>query len=400
MDIKDRFLEYVHIDTQSDPHSNSSPTTSKQLILAKLLVEQLNQLNLQDIELDEYGIVYATLPPTDPSKDTIGFVAHMDTSPDAPGVNIKPQFIEKYDGGKILLNKEKDIYLDPAMFPDLKEVIGDDLITTDGTTLLGADDKAGISIIMDMLQKIKDSDIKHGKIMVAFTPDEEVGCGADNFDVEKFKVDYAYTIDGGAMHEIGFENFNAFGATVTIHGRSVHPGSAKNEMINAISVGMEFDRLLPEASRPEHTEGYEGFYHLHDIVGGCHQAKLEYIIRNHDLSLAKQQIKQMENIVTFLNNKYQYSICEMSYTEQYLNMYEVLKDNMKPVDKIFDAYRSLNLDGRPMPIRGGTDGARLTFMSIPCPNIATGGYNFHGPYEFVSLSAMQQIVNILLKIIT
>lgn len=400
MEMEQRFLKYVSFDTQSDPHSTTSPSSSKQLELGKYLVEELQTLGLSNAHLDEFGIVYASIEANTTGKDKIGFLAHMDTSPDASGKDIVAQKVMNYDGKKILLNKELDIYLDPTDFPALKEVIGHDLITTDGTTLLGADDKAGIAIIMNMVQYIQENPtFLHGKICIAFTPDEEVGRGVDNFDVEKFDADYAYTVDGGNIHEIGYENFNAYSAKVVIHGRSVHPGSAKNEMINSLKVAMEFDRLLPSNMTPETTEGYEGFYHLHDMQGDCETTTLDYILRNHDLDLLKKQIKDMEDIQNYFNTKFGYTICEVQCSESYLNMYEILKDNRTCIDHLFEAFKNAGIEGHPSPIRGGTDGARLTLMNLPCPNIGTGGYNFHGRFEYVSVTMMKQSSDLLLEIL-
>lgn len=400
MNIEKRFLKYVSFDTQSDPYSNTTPSSLKQLELGKYLVTELKSIGVKDAYLDEYGIVYGTIEANCDKKDVIGFIAHMDTSPDAPGHAIKPQIVKNYDGGIITLNKELQIYLDPKDFPDLKEVIGHDIITTDGTTLLGADDKAGIAIIMQMAEYLHNNPtIEHGTIKIAFTPDEEVGRGTDNFDVKKFGADYGYTVDGGNVHLVGYENFNAYSVNVAIHGRSVHPGSAKHEMINAIRVAMEFEQMLPIFDKPEYTEGYEGFNHLHAIKGGLEETKMEYILRNHNLDGIKKQIADFTRIQEYLNSKYGYAICSLDIKEQYLNMYEVLKNDMTVVNKAFDAMNALDLHPKADPIRGGTDGARLTFMGLPCPNLGTGGYNYHGRFEYVSLTMMKQGVALLLELI-
>lgn len=400
MNIEEKFLKYVSFDTQSDPYSTTCPSSLKQRDLAEYLVTQMKELGIQDAHLDEYGIVYGTIKSNGGIKDTIGFIAHMDTSPDASGKDIKPQKIVQYDGGIITLNKEKGIYLDPKDFPALKEVIGHDLITTDGTTLLGADDKAGIAIIMEMIQYLHDHPTTlHGTIKIAFTPDEEVGRGTDHFDVEKFGANYAYTVDGGDVHLVGYENFNAYSANVTIEGRSVHPGSAKHEMINAIRVAMEFENMLPIFDKPEYTEGYEGFIHLHAIQGGVEETKMEYILRDHSLQKVKEQIARMEAIQNYLNMKYRYTICHVECKEQYLNMYEILKDDMSVVNKVFAVMEQLQLEPKADPIRGGTDGARLTFRNLPCPNLGTGGYNYHGRFEYVSLTMMHQAVEIILELL-
>ena len=400
MNIEERFLEYVKINTQSDPTSKTTPSSACQLDLANLLVQQLHDLGICNAHLDEYGIVYASIEANESNLDKIGFLAHMDTSPDASGKDVKPQIIRNYNGEIITLNENNNFVLDPNIFPSLNTVIGHDLVTTDGTTLLGADDKAGIAIIMDMLQYVTTHpEYKHGRISIAFTPDEEIGGGIDQFNVEKFDVDYAYTIDGGSINKVGYENFNAYGATIKITGRSVHPGDAKNEMINASLVAMEFEAMLPVDQKPQYTSGYEGFFHLHEISGSCNEASMEYIIRNHDLQLAKKQVEQLKNIMTFLNQKYGYEICQLDIEQQYLNMYEVLKNDLTPVNRLFEAFKTLNIPASREAIRGGTDGARLTFMGIPCPNIGTGGFNFHGNYEYASLTMMQQVSQLLLEII-
>jgi tripeptide aminopeptidase len=400
MEIERRFLKYVSFDTQSDDYSDSAPSTMKQLELGKYLVEELLSLGVSDAHLDTHGIVYGSIPANTEGKDTIGFIAHMDTSPDASGKDIKPQQIFNYGGQAILLNKELDIYLDPKEFPALEEVIGHDLITTDGTTLLGADDKAGIAIIMQMVETImNNSDILHGAIKIAFTPDEEVGRGTENFDVKKFGADYAYTVDGGAINKIGYENFNAYEAKVVMHGRSVHPGDAKNKMINAISLGLEFEQMLPVDKKPQYTSGYEGFNHLHTFHGGCEEATLTYILRDHDLSILKEQLDIFNNISMYLNTKYKATVCSISVKEQYLNMHELLKDNMHSIDKAIKAMEAIGLPVTTDPIRGGTDGARLTVMGLPCPNLGTGGFNYHGRFEYVSTTMMAQGVTLLLEIL-
>lgn len=400
MNIVDRFLKYVSLDTQSDPNSDTFPTTLKQLELANYLVFELHQLGIDNAHVDEYGIVYARINGNVENVDAIGLIAHIDTSPDSPGHNINPQIITKYDGKSILLNKQLNIKLDPTEFENLNEVIGHDLITTDGTTLLGADDKAGIAVIMDVAHKLmKDDSIKHGDIAIAFTPDEEVGKGVVNFDVEKFNAVYAYTIDGGSIHKIGYQNFNAGSATVTINGKSVHPGDAKNKMVNSLLVAMEFESMLPVFQKPQYTENYEGFIHLHDMQGSCLSSTLEYIIRDHDLELLNNKIHCIENVATYLNDKYGYNVCELVIERQYLNMYEVLKNDMISVERLQRAYKSCNIHYSDEAIRGGTDGARLSFMNLPCPNIGAGGFNFHGCFEFLSIDMMKQSTNIILEII-
>lgn len=401
MEIKERFLNYVSFDTQSAENSQTVPSTSKQLKLGKYLVEELQSLGIENAKIDEYGVVYGTIPSNNNHQgDVIGFIAHMDTSPDASGKDIHPQIIKNYQGQKITLNEDKKLYLDPEQYPQLLHLVHHDLITTDGTTLLGADDKAGIAIIMQMVEYLHTHpEFKHNDIQIAFTPDEEIGCGSNHFDVKYFNADYAYTIDGGDIHIVEYENFNAFSAKVNIHGRSIHPGSAKNKMINSTRVAYEFDSLLPVHMRPESTEGYEGFNHLHAIQGTCEETTMDYIIRNHDLQQAKKQCQEFIDIVEFLNKKYGYQIIDLTITESYLNMKEALKDHMFIVEQALAAIKENGLDAYCSPIRGGTDGARLTFMGLPCPNLGTGGFNYHGPYEYCSLTMMEKQVEILLHIL-
>ena len=401
MEIKERFLNYVSFDTQSAENSQTVPSTSKQLKLGKYLVEELQSLGIENALLNEYGVVYGTIPSNNNHQgDVIGFIAHMDTSPDASGKDIHPQIIKNYQGQKITLNEDKKLYLDPEQYPQLLHLIHHDLITTDGTTLLGADDKAGIAIIMQMVEYLHTHpEFKHNDIQIAFTPDEEIGCGSNHFDVKYFNADYAYTIDGGDIHIVEYENFNAFSAKVNIHGRSIHPGSAKNKMVNSTRVAYEFDSLLPVHMRPESTEGYEGFNHLHAIQGTCEETTMDYIIRNHDLQQAKKQCQEFIDIAEFLNKKYGYQIIDLTITESYLNMKEALKDHMFIVEQALAAIKENGLDAYCSPIRGGTDGARLTFMGLPCPNLGTGGFNYHGPYEYCSLTMMEKQVQILLHIL-
>ena len=401
MEIKERFLNYVSFDTQSDSYSHTVPSTSKQLKLGNYLVEELKSLGIENAKIDEFGVVYGTIPSNNNHQgDVIGFIAHMDTSPDASGKDIHPQMIKDYQGQKITLNEDKELYLDPEQYPQLLQLIHHDLITTDGTTLLGADDKAGIAIIMQMAEYIYNHpEFKHNDIQIAFTPDEEIGHGSDHFNVDYFNAQYAYTIDGGDIHIVEYENFNAFSAEVKVHGRSIHPGSAKNKMINSTRVAYEFDSLLPVHMRPESTEGYEGFNHLHSIQGTCEETVAEYIIRNHDLQQANKQCQDFKDIAEFLNKKYGYQIIDLTITESYLNMKEALKNHMFIVEQALAAIRENGLEASCSPIRGGTDGARLTFMGLPCPNLGTGGFNYHGPYEYCSLTMMEKQVEILLHIL-
>lgn len=400
MNLQDRFLKYVSFDTTSDPKSSTTPSSLKQLELGQYLVEEMKNIGIDNAQLDNNGIVYGTIPSNSHHGKVIGFIAHMDTSPDASGNNIQPQMIHDYQGDIITLNKEKNLVLDPKEFPALNQVIHHDLITTDGTTLLGADDKAGVAIIMQMAEYLlTHPEIKHNTIQIAFTPDEEVGRGTENFDVQRFNADYAYTVDGGDIKEVEYENFNAFSAVVEITGKSIHPGSAKNAMINSIHISQEFDAMLPVHARPESTEGYEGFNHLHDIHGHCEKTVMEYIIRNHDLSLAKKQCDDFKHIADFLNQKYGYQMVNVTIEQSYLNMKEHILENMYIVDNAMKAMKECGIEPIAVPIRGGTDGANLTYMGLPCPNLGTGGFNYHGPFEYVSLTMMKKQVEVLLKII-
>ena len=401
MEIKERFLNYVSFDTQSAENSQTVPSTSKQLKLGKYLVEELQSLGIENALLNEYGVVYGTIPSNNNHQgDVIGFIAHMDTSPDASGKDINPQIIKNYQGQKITLNEDKKLYLDPEQYPQLLHLIHHDLITTDGTTLLGADDKAGVAIIMDLANYLYEHpEVKHNDIKIAFTPDEEVGRGADNFDVNKFGAKYAYTLDGGDIEEYNYENFNAYSAQVEITGKSIHPGNAKDKMVSAINVAIEFENMLPAQQKAYFTDGYDGFNHLHHLEGGCEKATLEYIIRNHDLTLAKKQINDFKRIKKYLDEKYGYELIKLDIKESYLNMAEVIKENYYIIERLEKAMNNVGIQGFASPIRGGTDGARLTFMGLPCPNIGTGGDNFHGPFEFVSLTMMKQSVEILKELI-
>lgn len=400
MNIEERFLKYVSFDTQSDEYSNTTPSTLKQLELGKELVKEMLEIGISDAHLDEYGIVYGTIKGNGGQGDVIGFIAHMDTSPDASGTNIKPQKITNYDGSIITINKELGLTLDPDKFNILNKMIGHDLITTDGTTLLGADDKAGVAIIMDLANYLYEHpEVKHNDIKIAFTPDEEVGRGPDNFDVKKFNAQYAYTLDGGDIEEYNYENFNAYSAKVEITGKSIHPGDAKNKMVSAINVAIEFENMLPEQMKPYYTDNYDGFNHLHHLEGGCQKATMEYIIRNHDYDIAQKQIADFKRIKTYLDEKYGYELVKLDIQESYLNMAKIIKDNYYIIDNLNQAMTKVGIKTQATPIRGGTDGARLTFMGLPCPNIGTGGANFHGPFEFVSLTMMKQAVEVLKELI-
>lgn len=401
MNIEERFLKYVSYDTQSDEHSSTTPSSLKQLKLAEELVNEMKEIGIDDATLDEYGIVYGTIKGNGGNGDIIGFIAHMDTSPDASGKDIKPKKISNYDGSIIEINKEKQLFLNPNEFTSLKKMIGHDLITTDGTTLLGADDKAGIAIIMDLANYLYyHPEIKHNDIKIAFTPDEEVGRGTENFDVEKFNAKYAFTVDGGDICEYNYENFNAYSIDIEIIGKSIHPGNAKNKMVSAINLAIEFENMLPENQKPYYTDGYDGFNHLHHLEGNCEKAKAEYIIRNHDATLIKKQIDDFKRIQNYLNDKYGYEAIKLNIQESYLNMAEIIKDNYYIIEKLEKAMNKVGIKGHATPIRGGTDGAKLTFMGLPCPNIGTGGDNYHGPFEFVSLTMMKQAVEIIKTLVS
>lgn len=401
MKIENRFLKYISFDTQSDPYSTTSPSTNKQRDFAEFLVEEMKILGLTDVRLDEYGIVYGTIPSNNHHQgDVIGLIAHMDTSPDASGQNIHPQIIRNYDGQCITLNKEKEIYLDPQEFPELNQVIGDDIITTDGTTLLGADDKAGITIIMSLAEYFyKHPEFLHNDIKIAFTPDEEVGRGTEHFDIDYFQADYAYTIDGGAINELSYENFNAYQVIVHINGKSIHPGTAKNKMINASNVAMEFNQLLPAQRKPEYTEDREGFHHLTHMEGTCEKAKLEYIVRDHDFSELKTQVNDFKRIQAYLNSFYGKELIQVDVQEQYLNMKDIIEAQPYIIELVKEAMLKVGIHPMITPIRGGTDGAKLSYLGLPCPNLGTGGFNYHGPYEFVSIPMMKKGVELLLYLI-
>lgn len=401
MNIEERFLKYVSYDTQSDEHSTTTPSSLKQLKLAEELVNEMKEIGIDDATLDKYGIVYGTIKGNGGNGDIIGFIAHMDTSPDASGKNIKPKKVSNYDGSIIEINKEKQLFLNPNEFTSLKKMIGHDLITTDGTTLLGADDKAGIAIIMDLANYLYyHPEIKHNDIKIAFTPDEEVGRGTENFDVQKFNAKYAFTVDGGDICEYNYENFNAYSIDIEIIGKSIHPGNAKNKMVSAINLAIEFENMLPENQKPYYTDGYDGFNHLHHLEGNCEKAKAEYIIRNHNATLIKKQIDDFKRIQNYLNDKYGYEAIKLDIQESYLNMAEIIKDNYYIIEKLEKAMNKVGIKGHATPIRGGTDGAKLTFMGLPCPNIGTGGDNYHGPFEFVSLTMMKQAVEIIKTLVS
>jgi tripeptide aminopeptidase len=399
--VVEKFLRYIKIDTQSLLDQTTFPSTEKQFNLARLLVEELNQMGLQDVSLDENGYVMATLPAnTDRSLPTLGLIAHVDTSQDFSGENVNPQKIKNYDGGEIVLNAEQNIILSPVEFPDLLDYIGEELITTDGKTLLGADDKAGVAEIMAAVEYlVNHPEIEHGKIRVGFTPDEEVGRGADRFDVQKFGADFGYTVDGGGIGELEFENFNAAMARVSIQGRGVHPGSAKDKMINAALVAIELNEMLPVNSRPEYTEGYEGFFHLWKLSAEVEHAEMIYLIRDHNRDLFEDKKRLLKLAADFLNEKYPQGTVTLKMQDQYFNMKEKILPVMQIIDTAKKAMLAVGVEPKVTPIRGGTDGARLSFMGLPCPNLFTGGHNFHGKYEYIPTRSMQKSVEVILKII-
>lgn len=401
MTVIERFLKYVTIDTQSVEDAECFPSSEKQKNLGMLLVEELKQIGAQNPRMDEYGYVYATIPATTTSKaPVLGFLSHMDTSPALSGANVKARIVKNYDGGEIVLNEKEHITMNPEMFPSLSEQVGQDLIVTDGTTLLGADDKAGVAEIMTMAEfLLSNPSIPHGTIQIAFTPDEEVGAGVDHFDVKAFGAEFAYTVDGGGLGEIEYENFNAASGKLKIHGCSIHPGSAKGKMINALLVGMEFQSMLPTFDNPAYTEGYEGFFHLDRMNGGIEEAELYYIIRDHDRAKFEEKKQRFEKTATFLNEKYGDGTVECMVKDSYYNMKEKVEPYPFLIDNVTKAMERLAIAPIITPIRGGTDGARLSFMGLPCPNLCTGGYNYHGKYEYASVQQMEQVVALLLEII-
>jgi len=399
--VVERFIKYIQVDTESARKSETYPSTLKQLNLAKMLVDELQNLGLQDAAVDEYGYVTATLPANIDCDDlpVVGFLAHMDTSPDFPGKDVNPQFIEAYDGGPVILNAEKNIVMLPEEFPDLKKYIGKTLITTDGTTLLGVDDKAGIAEIITAVEYLQDHpEIQHGAIKLGFTPDEEVGTGVDYFDVEKFGADFAYTVDGGEVGEVQYENFNAAEAEVVIHGRNVHPGKAKHKMRNALLIGMELNELLPVFERPEFTEKYEGFYHLFLFQGTVEEASMTYILRDHDRKKFNTKKHLIQKAADFINEKYGEDIVEVTLEDQYYNMREKVENHPEIMEFAIQAVKAVSLTPIIEPVRGGTDGSRLSYMGLPTPNLFTGGHYFHGKYEFIPTFAMEKAVEVMVKL--
>ena len=396
--VIDRFLKYVSFDTMSDENSETCPSSAKQKILGAVLVEEMKEMGILDAHMDENGYVYGTVP-GDPSLPTIGLIAHMDTSPDASGADIKTKIVE-YQGGDICLNEEKGIFMKPADYPSLKKNVGKHLIVTDGTTLLGADDKAGVAEIMAAAEYLLTSGVPHATLKIGFTPDEEIGRGADKFDVKKFGADYAYTADGGTVGEIEYENFNAAGATAVFHGRSIHPGSAKDKLINSQLIAMEFNALLPVAQRPEYTEGYEGFIMLHGMEGEVELSTLYYIIRDHDMDKFLQKKALMESAAAFINAKYGEGTMDLTIRDSYFNMKQCIEPVMYVVDRAKAAMKAVGMNPVEVPIRGGTDGARLSYEGLPCPNLCTGGENYHGRFEYIPVEDMELCVRMLVEILT
>ena len=400
MTLIERFLKYVSFDTQSNEESGVTPSTPGQMVFAKFLKEELESLGLEEVTLDENGYLFATLPAnTDKPVPTIGFIAHMDTSPDMSGKEVKPRIVPDYDGKDITLCAEENIILSTAQFPELLDHKGEDLIVTDGKTLLGADDKAGIAEIVSAMVYLKEHpEIKHGKIRVGFNPDEEIGMGAHKFDVAQFGCEWAYTMDGGEVGELEFENFNAASAKITFKGRNVHPGSAKGKMINSMLVANRFISMLPADETPEHTEGYEGFFHLIGIAGEVEQTTVSYIIRDHDRTRFEARKQEMERLTGVINAEYGAGTATLELRDQYYNMREQIEPVMHIIDTAFAAMKAVGVEPRIKAIRGGTDGAQLSFKGLPCPNIFAGGLNFHGRYEFVPVQSMEKAMNVIVKI--
>lgn len=399
MSLLDIFLDCISYDTKSGDNPEVIPSSEKQRVFALHLSKVMKDIGIKDVFVDEHAYVYGRIPATIEGKKTIGFIAHMDTSPEISGENVKPRIVENYDGGDIVLNEELNIVTKIKDFPSISRHKGKTLIVTDGTTLLGCDDKGGIAIILQAAKEIIESDAPHGEIKIAFTPDEEIGNGPSCFDVEGFGADYAYTVDGGSLGELEYENFNAAAATVTVKGRSVHPGGAKNKMINSMTVAMEFASMLPKNEVPEHTEGYEGFSHLVSINGDIETTVLEYIIRDHDLDLLNKKIDRFNKIADYLNDKYEIKPVSLKIKNSYYNMKEKILPNMFIIDQAKAAMLKNGVEPLIIPIRGGTDGAQLSFMGLPCPNICTSGENAHGRYEFAVLDDMIKIKDIVKTII-
>ena len=398
--VVDRLIRYAKVYSESDYHAGRTvtPSTDRQFDMAKLLVEELHGLGIENARYDDKCYVYATLDATPGCEQlpAIGLIAHMDTTPDMTGKDVKPQIIH-YTGGDVVLNREQNIVMEAAQFPELQKFVGQELVCTDGTTLLGADDKAGIAEIMTMVERVRE--LPHGKLCIAFTPDEEIGAGADRFDLERFGAAYAYTVDGGKEGEIQYENFNAASAAITIHGLDVHPGEGKNTMVNALLVAMEFNAMLPAAQTPRDTEGYEGFYHLTQMTGNVSQAELHYILRDHSAAGFQVRKETVLHAAKVLNERYGAGTVEWSIQDQYQNMAEIIQQHFQLIDHAKAAAEAVGLTPVVEPIRGGTDGAKLSFMGLPCPNLGTGGYAFHGPYEHITVEGMEKTVELLCQLV-
>lgn len=401
--VLEKFLRYIAVDTASDPESPSQPSTQKQLNLSKLLVRELKEMGVKDVQLDEYGYVMATIPSnlsSDKKVPKIGFIAHVDTAPDAPGDNVNPQIIQNYDGKDIVINASKEMVMKVQEFPELSQYKGQTIITTDGNTLLGADDKAGVAEIMTAVEYLMNNpEFPRGEIKIGFTPDEEIGRGVDKFDVARFGADWAYTLDGGEIGELEYENFNAAGAKIYIQGRNIHPGYAKDKMINAIILGTELNSLLPVEQRPEFTQHYEGFFHIIRFDGTVENATIQYIIRDHDSHKFEQKKSLLEESITFMNKKYGEGTFRLEMNDQYYNMRKQVEPHYHIVEKAVEAMKMAGIEPNIKPIRGGTDGSRLSYMGLPCPNIFAGGHNFHGRYEYIPLESMEKATQVILNIV-
>ena len=400
MNITERFLKYVSFCTTSDDETNMTPSTPGQMEFAKYLAAELQEIGMQEVSLDENGYVMATLPANVEGKPTIGFIAHMDTAPDASGKNVKAHIVKNYDGNDVVLNAEKNIVFEVAKYPEILDYKGQDIIMTDGTTLLGADDKAGLAEIVTACEYLlQHPEIKHGKIRVGFTPDEEIGQGADHFDVEKFGCDFAYTMDGGAIGELEYENFNAAGCKIKVHGVNVHPGYGYHQMINSMRIANHLAMMLPRWETPEHTQGYEGFYHLIAMNGSVEETTLQYIIRDHDRARFESRKREMEHLVRKVNQEYGEGTVEIEIRDQYYNMREMVEPVMHIVTLVEEAMKEVGVTPKVQPIRGGTDGARLSFEGLPCPNIFAGGVNFHSRYEYLPIPSMEKAMEVILQIV-
>lgn len=399
--VLERFLRYIAVDTMSEPEKEQIPSTEKQRVLGAMLAQELKDMGASDVRMDDHAYVYAAIPATTDKKiPVLGLIAHMDTACACSGKDVKPRFVKNYDGGNIVIDPKTGLSMGPDQYPELKNYVGQDLITTDGSTLLGADDKAGVAEIMAMAQYlINHPEIPHGTIKIGFTPDEEVGRGADLFDVEGFGADVAYTVDGGALGELEYETFNAASAKVTVHGFSIHPGSAKGKMKNSILMAMEFQRMLPGFDTPAYTQGYEGFFHLTNITGEVEETVMDYIIRDHDMKKFEQKKEYIRKVAEFLNLKYGEGTIELVMKDSYYNMKEKLKDHMYLIDIAQEAMDELWIAPIIEPVRGGTDGARLSYMGLPCPNLCTGGHNFHGKFEYIPVQSMEKVTELLVEIV-